>query len=573
MGDGCARHKRHPASGRLGRVLQQLSPLATILHTMITIEFLTLPDELIQLVVYHLSGCTVKLGCNTDGCDTPAHVFQLNHRLYPQHCIYTGLLALSSTCSRLRVLLAPHLFHHLSLVRENELDSILCMPRHTWLFSDALKYLRQLVREILQRGFRECSQAQLACQSFRSNINEDPRFVSRYEREIGLHNFVQLLECGNQLVATDVGKVFGLVRVLKILDVAALAPPPTILTPLKLTLSNLSINIVTFVNYAAVLPVSQLRRIDLFIDICDLSQSTFSSASKLLSQSGNLAAINLFVSQTQFIKYAQFLEFFSTIVKLSEYSIAELAIRKCRRNGDSNSGQFTGTLFDGDNGTEILKILLRAKALNNFSIDLAFYKALNFDRQEILATDTSCEPSRTQVTLLLVESVLSVPMFFREDMEKIVLTLASLQANRIRLYYGDALKASNMFAINALAHLASFLGYKGYRLSRASVEMCWSVIDDEIQRSYYKVHQLTHGGTSINGSIWSRLPTNSPRYRVCEPFTISYRTAEGYSDVALISGTKTTKDDIVASRSFWSVETAMCDLEEYSPSRMKSIFA
>lgn len=551
-----------------------MSPLATfVLRTMAPLEFLTLPNELIQLVIYHLSARTVKLGCNTNGCSAPANVFQLNHRLYPQHCIYTSLLALSSTCTKLRVLLAPHLFRHLSLVRENELDSILCMPRHTWLFSDARKYSRQLVREVLQRGFRECSQAQLACQSFRSTINEDPRFLSRYEREIGLHNFVQLLECDNQLVATDVSKVFGLVRVLKILDVAAVAPPPTFRAPLKLTLSHLSINIFTLVNYAAVIPIGQLCRIDLFIDICDLNQSTFSFASKQLSQSGNLAAINLFLSQTQFIKYSEFFEFVSTIVELSALSIAELAIRVCRRNGNSNRGQFTGTVFDGYNGTELLRILLCARALKNLCIDVVFYEALSFDRENSLAAATSCKPSRPQVTLLLVESVLSVPMFFREDMEKIVLTLAAIQADCIRFYYGDALKASNMFAINALAHLVSFLGYKGHRLRRTSAEMCWSVVDDEIRRSFYTEHQLTHGGISINGSIWSRLPTNSPRYRVCEPFNISYKTAEDFSDVALISGTKTIREDLVASRSFWSVEAAMCDLEQYSPFRVKSVFA
>ena len=198
----------------------------------------------------------------------PPGAFSLNSAVYPRES-YKDLLRLSSTCIHLRKLIAPLVFRSVSLIRENEIDSILQSSAYFRYFLDKKKYHRQFMKEVLNRGFEECLRSDLARQSFRVQTEK-----SQYQKHLSINNFISVVECDNSLIGIiEDGIIFPNLKTLKLLDTALSKLDYTVEKVeiwKNIQLDYLSINCASFPNYYPLhFCIPNLKRLDI---LCQISQ-------------------------------------------------------------------------------------------------------------------------------------------------------------------------------------------------------------------------------------------------------------------------------------------------------------
>ncbi|CAK7891679.1 hypothetical protein CAAN1_01S06480 [[Candida] anglica] len=480
------------------------------------------------------------------------------------------------------------------------------------LFSDKKTYHRQYLTEILNRGFNECSKAELAKGSFKSGISGDPSFRSRYRQEFSINNFVTYLECDNSLLRNGDIMLFPLLTTLNVLDFAISKDITNRIVPWEgfpnlNALTYLSINASSFSNAPELNTlISSLKRLDLFCHESEMNAVDGFSAILGNATTIQIEELNIFISDTCFLRYTEFLEFLNNIIQRGP-NLQKLMIRIIRRKGDDSGSHSMGQweVFSGLNGEMLVKIINSAPKLVHFGMNLALYYALDF------SDHFNINESRARLgkfTISLIEPSLSVPKLARTERVSVSTLICRTHATTIRFYYGEVMEQSNIQALNLVSELTQYLDFmrrngEGVAIETVSTEMCWSVSDDTVRRDYYIklqmiLEQLNASGNSkkedaiacrkklSTGTTWGRLPVNSPRYRVCESYQVDHKLStnanyqflwsvwlnmlptqeselvEGY--VPILNQNSLTQSDINDSKDFWSVEASLTDLEEYA---------
>ena len=134
-----------------------------------------LPLEILDRIVEWLSEGQVNIcGLSKDSERFPPYTYITNN----ERCngCYRDLLSLSSTSRTMRIKVGGVLFRNISLVRQNQIDSVLSTPRSRQLYSDEKAYHREFIKEVISGNIENCSKSELARSSFKHHIIGDQNY-------------------------------------------------------------------------------------------------------------------------------------------------------------------------------------------------------------------------------------------------------------------------------------------------------------------------------------------------------------------------------------------------------------
>lgn len=550
-----------------------------------TITFDSLPEDVLMRIVYWVSNGTIQDGSNSviKHQQFPSHVYILNSK----RCgiSYKDLLALSSTSTRLRILLGPYLFYSVSLVRRNQIDSILCTPRLQELFSDRKLYQREFLSELVQKNLESCRDSELARNSFRSSPRGDKFFRSRYELELCMCNFVQYVECDNTILKTGELRLFPIMQDLKVLDQRLdvlslpLASPASPASPASLVLQaemeNMLLNRLTYLAvHAQTLVTSKLlsdtlpvlQRLDLFLDFDDLSfpQSIDELISNFLKSLLNLKEFTLVLHNPFAVNYLGTINLLSVIT--GNAKLRKLTIRLKRRKSHATFHQSRWPLYSGYAGDQLLKLFSNLESLivdiriiDQMKFSPFIYNTLRREPEMGSETETETETeteiqtkvdsklgagyklfTNTQTNdlisnnaspmvkhLILVDQAIVGPHISSDRRELLDVIIRHGRFTTLSFQYGEALEESHLHILKMVTDFVSFICnnvFTGYRLiDTISVQKCWSVTDDSIIREYLRrgIEDKDKNKLSI-ATMWGKTAFNSPRFRKKELFKVTY---------------------------------------------------
>lgn len=539
------------------------------------ITFDSLPEDVLMRIVYWVSNGTIQDGSNSviKHQQFPSHVYILNSK----RCgiSYKDLLALSSTSTRLRKLLGPYLFYSVSLVRRNQIDSILCTPRLQELFSDRKLYQREFLSELVQKNLESCRDSELARNSFRSSPRGDKFFRSRYELELCMCNFVQYVECDNTILKTGELRLFPIMQDLKVLDQRLdvlslpLASPASL--ALQAEIENMLLNRLTYLAvHAQTLVTSKLlsgtlpmlQRLDLFLDFDDLSypQSIDELISNFLKSLLNLKEFTLVLHNPFAVNYLGTINLLSVIT--GNAKLRKLTIRLKRRKSHATFHQSRWPLYSGYAGDLLLKLFISLESLivdiriiDQMKFSPVIYNTLGREPEMGSETETETETetkvdsklgagykvfTNTQTNdlissiaspsvkhLILVDQAIVGPHISSDRRELLNVIIRRGRFTTLSFQYGEALEESHLHVLKMVTDFVSFICnnvFTGYRLiDSISVQKCWSVTDDSIIREYLLRVIEDKDKNKLNiATMWGKTAFNSPRFRKKELFKVTY---------------------------------------------------
>lgn len=586
--------------------------------------FLDLPEEIIYEIITCLTKRVVDTRSKVDPAngehETPDYVFVPN--LVRIGECYKDILLLSSTCSYLRVLLGPFLFECTSLVRENQLDAVLCNPKPLEVYSDSKRYHREYFKEILGTNFSECSKADLARDSFRIAVNGDESFQSRFQKLVSMNNFVEYLECNNTSLKNHDLSYFPNLRNLKILDSGLCDTDEEIyLLSRILKLEYLAVTATTLKNSSVNSCLLRLKRLDL---LCDFNELNPGYDLKAITASFNRAScalqeLNVFVNFAYALTYSEMLELVQTVVKQCK-ELKSITFRLTRRRGVSLNQGTTWRIFDsGSSGAFFIDTLKLCQNLRFFGVDLQLLEAMDYlnilDLNYLVReAETSLHSTRpNKISFTLIDPSLSTPKFVVRSRNIVSYVVQALQVGDLHFHYGEVVEQCHLQSLNVVTNFVEFLSiphgsaslYDG--ISRISTEKCWSVSDDTCRREHYhklllelrEKHITSERQTQIKRKIsscfaWTRISYNSPRYRIKEFFDVNYvlmpllnyfqlfpehnlvreleltEIPELQLEVTIPSiKLSATPGKGLTYSTFWSAESSLVDMEQYSLKQKK----
>lgn len=589
-----------------------------------TAGFLDLPEEIIYEIITWLTKRVVNTRGKADpaieGNDTPDYVFVPNLVRIGEY--YKDALLLSSTCSYLRVLLGPFLFESTSLVRKNQLDAVLCNPKPLEVYSDSKRYHREYFKEILGTNFSECSKADLARDSFKIAVNGDESFQSKFQKLVSMNNFVEYLECNNASLKNHDLSYFPKLRNLKILDSGLCDTNEEIFLLSNIpNLKYLAVTATALKHSSVNSCVPRLKRLDLLCDFnelnpgCDIKEITAS----FNQVSCDLQELNVFVNLTYALTYSEVLELVQTVVKQCK-ELKSITFRLTRRRGVSLEQGTAWKIFDsGSNGAYFIDTLNLCQKLRFFSVDLQLLEAMDYLNildlnYQVREARTSSHSTRlNKISFTLIDPSLSTPKFVVRSRNIVSYVVQALQVGDLHFHYGEVVEQCHLQSLNVVTNFVEFLSiphgssslYDG--ISRISTEKCWSVSDDTCRREHYHKLLLELGDKHITRErraqiqqkisscfAWTRISYNSPRYRIKEFFDVHYALMpllnyfQLFSEHNLVRELNLTeipelqlevtipsiklsatpaKEPIYST--FWSVESSLVDMEQYSLKQKK----
>ena len=550
------------------------------------LSFLGFPTEIINLIIYHFTEGEFNLNFSplskSEG-NNPDYTLTLNH-IRCGHKIYSDLLALSSTCSYLRIYLGPSLFKNVSLIRENQVDAIMAAPKSSELFSDKRSIHRQFVKEMVEVNFGCCSLGELARSGFRKGVFGDINYRSRFQTEIALTNFVTYLECDNWTLQNRVLAYFPNLKAIKVLDTAfpgecceervhhplspainALAVDPVqVLTEATKELEReqntelaksfrdlkylhfLSVhaNTLTFVKGLSTV-VSRVKRLDLVVELAQITRQNGIGRLRhcFLGNDYELEELNLFIDCPYALIYENILCLLSEISS-SCPKLAGLAIRKTRRNVNNDEVEMYVS-NEGYSGIKFVRVLSNMHNLQNLTVDLQMLGALAFPENVIMLNpayrEFNSKRSHAVRCLTIIDASMTTPKLPHKLRNITAFLVQSLNINELAFLYGEVIEQAHVLALDVVTNLVEFLTtpystvkyYQG--VERVSTEKCWSVSDDTMRREYYDMSIMdllkitTRPGNLYylklkvtSASLSGRIAFNSPRYRVRESYNVSY---------------------------------------------------
>lgn len=549
------------------------------------IHFEDLPGDIIDEIIFWLSVGQVNLHSSSKtliDISNPNFTYNLNR----VRCgsAYDDLISLSSTCSFFRQKLGPVLFRNASLIRENQIDSVLSSLKRMELFSDKKTYQRQFLKELLETNILNCSTTELARTSFRDYILGDRQFKSKYQTQFSINNFITYLECDNSCLRHETISLFPALEELKVLDEACdeLNPEQFDIPRLR----SLAINARTLVETPSLLShLSRVRRLDLLLDYREIVMGTgIRTIIDKIKEANNIRHLVLMLNNEFAIYYAETIELLENILDKGKLSLLSIRTKRRKSYVESRSNNIQFPLFKGYIGDKIVLFINNTEEL---LLDMNILGALIFppDAHSIEAPAVR-RNSLSKRTLTLVDPVLSI-QFSASVKDNILALMRQNLFTEFNLQYGESLadehhqvlKLITDFVYNMSLHETR--PYSG--LSQISIEKCWSISDDSIKREYLGnlIKELTESKSSqkreivqhriSSTTIWSTTPFNSPRYRIRDAYRVIYDREITEVNRAVKNVIFIPIEEQSMNRSFWSVETSLAEFEQYSIHQRRSM--
>ncbi|RCK64642.1 hypothetical protein Cantr_00005 [Candida viswanathii] len=561
------------------------------LNVLPTIHLEDLPDDIldriIDYVLYRPAPTPLFYGTKSL-IDIPRHAYISSTIRIPQ--AFNDILALSTTCSTLRIKLAPRLFHTLSLVRLNQVDAILATPKSQELFSDKKRIHRELFKELIESNIESCGKAELARASFKTHVVGDKSYKSRYESSLLMTRYVSYLECDNSSLNGDDLKYFPNVSALRVLDVGA---SYQLNSQDKLPrLEYLAINARTLIHCPLLLAsVRHLKRLDLFLDYGNLPFDV--GISPLIEELKGSIALNelvLFLNNSYTIGYIDTINLLQQ-VKANSRNIEKLTIRYKRRKSESTVDQSKWVLYGGCVGDKLLEVF---EGLLEVVLDISILDIIKF-RQEAYNSAVGEIPARNNKLLILVDQAIVGPTISANMRENTGVVIRHCHFTSISFQYGESIEESHIHVLKLLTDFVQWLSngrmdkeqnYTG--IKSISLEKCWSVTDDSLVREHISDLIASKSLDNLkNVKPWVTSMYNSPRYKDAESYNVVYvketgmriMDSRGYligvSDSEIDKAIFTVVDKKSGVRyintSFWSGESSLIDFEQYSIQQRKSL--
>jgi len=487
------------------------------------------------------------------------HSYYLNHvRL--GRAVYTNLLSLSSTCTFLRGVVGPYLFKSLSVIRQNQLDVTVSNPKSLEQFSDSKKYLRQFIKELLDRNFEACSKEYLAQNSFKVGVNGDSSFKSRYRKLFSINNFITYLECDNSLLTGEALLLFPHLTDLKVLDVGLSERVSLQTTQTLDCLTYLSFNSKTWSNLDN-LSLRNLKRLDLLMDFNELDPNLdIKHWTRAVTKIRHLLELNIFINRANVVHYLHFVDFLSQVCRNCK-TLCSINLRVLRKQNFINDS-LEWECVDENPGTTYIDMFRSLPNLHHLGIEESILHQLQGVQGLISDPHDLC--------LTIIDPTVNSPRLNRESRRSVSSLVLALGVSSIKLAYGEVLDQSHVQALNLMTDLvrciSSDSSYQYTGLTKIAIEKCWSVSDDTIMIDYY-VSDLKSPSPSTKAKFsraapWTRTKFNSPRYRIPETYLFEY---------VPIPVLKLNDQNIcfegLTSRDFWSVESSLLEFQQYSMKR------
>lgn len=495
------------------------------------------------------------------------------------HPVLQHVVALSSTCVRLRILCGHVLFATVSLVRQSEIDAILAYSTRMDKWSDSKGLLRRFMKEILETGFRRCAREELARLSFRPSVNGDRHFWSNYQRNFSANNYVTELEITNETLRNDDLVMFPALASLKVLDKPLDAPVHLALSGgnFGCHLSTLAINLETLLGCEYLLQLlPQLAALDVICDTNSLVPGD--SLARLKTAFGprsNLSAFTFFVTDPDLLLYREFLDLFKHI--LATGPVETFTLRLTRKVGHRASAQ-TWELLDSPqrSGPEFINALNSSTSLSSVTIDFDLLSKLQFPVPFHIANHKS-QP-RSSMCFSLIDYSLSVPKLLFRPREIVANMIQALGATEVVFIYGEVIDQSHLHAIGVMSNLLVCLAsdvrrptpYFGVR--KVSMEKAWSMSDDALVRHHYetlidKFEAAEKGGARkkelaakiLHVSIRDHHDFASPRYRRREEYLVVTQDCGPGTVMPIMLPVL----ELLSRDHFWAAEASLRDLEHY----------
>ncbi|KAI5952824.1 hypothetical protein KGF54_003691 [Candida jiufengensis] len=551
------------------------------------LQFDQLPSEILNNIIYWLSNGQISLDSNSSRF--PEHTYIINR----ERCgdCYQNLLSLSSVNSNLRQYLSGVLFQNISIIRKNQIDSLLCSPKTQELFSDKMTYHREFFSELINKNIESCNNSELAKSGFKNHYIGDHRFKSRYQEVLCLCNYVKYLECDNSMLSNEDLKMFPSLNELKILDEAIVTTIPLQFNLPKL--SYLAVHIQTLQLTPMLLhTLPSLKRLDLFVCYGDIptKQGLDVLIDFINSNQIELEEFVLFLDNAFTIAYTETIRLLESIVTLN---LKKLTIRVNRRKLSPTHYDNDHALFPGYAGDELLKVFSQPI---DILLDVSILEFIKFHPDTI--NNSEYFDSTISKTLTIVDRTVTGPQMSFNLRETLGVIVRLSGINQLSFQYGETLEESHLHVLKIVTDFVQWMvnpilnknvGYFG--LHKILIEKCWSYSDDSIIREYlmdmidkekykYKINAST---------IWTKTAFNSPRYRIKDSYDISYGKSSGYSvmdnngyfvgtsqqsiDKANFITSNDKKDQRLKGDYFWSIEASLCDFEQYCTHQRKTLLS
>ncbi|KAK6461717.1 hypothetical protein DFJ63DRAFT_330732 [Scheffersomyces coipomensis] len=563
-------------------------------------SLIDLPLEIIENVIYWLTRGNVNIfhrsGFVQKDLIYPEFIYKLNRVRCVGH--YLELIALSSTCIRLRQLLAPFIFTNLSLIRLNNIDVILGSHwGQSELFSDKKKYQREFMKELLGNNFDTCLVSDLARTSFKQGVIGDGKHQSRYQRQFSMNNFITYLESDSTILSGSDLQLFPNVTSLKIFDSGFFSTSKfSFLSINKLT--NLSIrgDILSNVEHIP----SSIKRLDvILIFLYNGWEDTMKKLhTKFETDFPNLIEFNLFTDTKEVLNYDETLNLLE-IMADNCVELESINFRKLRRNVYVDSSRILSNSIY--NSLNFFKIIKKFEKLRFIGTDLKILNAISddtlfVDNLKTLNSPVISGPSRC---FTIIDHSTTIPMLNTNAIKLLSDIIRSGGFNELHFQFNESHNKSRDNAINLILSVVSFqTQIYQKQIERVSIMPCWSLTDGHLKRTFYRDCILKNNENPskvwqqslASALIGDKISTNSGKYRDKEIFDVKYMEYSfeeffGYppspvNEFPTILQAKLQPNDInneshhneySTSRAFWSVESSLSEMEHYSTKADKGI--
>lgn len=546
-----------------------------------------LPLEILDRIVEWLSEGQVNIcGLSKDSERFPPYTYITNN----ERCngCYRDLLSLSSTSRTMRIKVGGVLFRNISLVRQNQIDSVLSTPRSRQLYSDEKAYHREFIKEVISGNIENCSKSELARSSFKHHIIGDQNFKCYYENRLSLCNFVRYLECGNEVLNSTELMMFPNLTELRILEECVNSKIQSKIEVPKL--EYLAVHAQTLQMSEALLDsLNSLRRLDLFLNYSDIPATIGVQGilKHLLQHAPIFEEVAVFLEQPYNLCYTETMRLLELVA--SSPQLRKLTIRVKRRKSPLQLGQGDYEVYLDYIGDELLSIFESVEIL---IIDISLLNVIKLN--PTLEISNQGIPLRGKQIILVDRAVLG-PKLSLTQKEVLGAIIKRCGITSFSYYYGEALEESHLHVLNIVTDFICWMidpissrGQRYEGLEMVYIEKCWSITDDSAIREFIHKSMMSDlTRSSINHiKVWDRLVLNSPRYKKREDFELfigeqqlyNVTTNEGYfigsSNMPTNAVTITTSHATGlrhAENYFWSTETSLCDFEQYCIRQRRSL--
>ncbi|KAI5950642.1 hypothetical protein CANMA_005302 [Candida margitis] len=488
----------------------------------------------------------------------------------------------------MRIRLGDVLFRNVSLVRRNQIDSVLSTPKSHQLYSDKRTYHREFVKELICVNIDDCSKSDLARSSFKNHFIGDRSFKCYYEDRLCMGNFVRYLECDNEVLKSADLNLFPNITELKVLDECA---DSTIETKMELPkLDYLAVHAQSLQSSEMLLSsLCNLSRLDLFLNYSDVPSTggIRRILNHLMQRSPAFVEVALFLEQPFNLAYSDTISLLKLVS--SSARLQKLTIRVERRKNSQRQGLEEHQLYSGYIGDDVLKVFQKVEQV---ILDVSIMDVIKFNPRLNLTVRTNIP---TNKNISLVDKAVMVPKMTVTQKDVLGTIIRTCGFASFSFYYGEALEESHLQVLNIVTDFVRWMldpianGEHIYLgLKRTFVEKCWSVTDDSVNREYLTT-LMESGKDEVKVDrfkVWDRIPVNSPRYRKRETFDLFYEKQSQYdvvSDTGYYIGRSNMPIDaekFVTSQDlsseclenyFWSTEASLCDFEQYCIRQRRSL--